>query len=268
MYFHTVFGAFVLAGFLVMGISAWRLFRNEHAVFFQTSFKLGATFAVIFSLATIVSGHQLGQVTAKYQPAKLAAMESQWETKSSAPFNLLVIPAIGDTEEHFYEGLPVRGMTSFLATGDSNATIKGLKDFPAQDRPPVWPVFLSFRAMVGLGFLFMGVSFAAMLIRGCVANLRWLLLGFVAMIPLPYLALQLGWVVTEVGRQPWVVYNLMRTSMAGSVGVDWYQVAGSLAIMGAIYTILTLVGIFFMAKCALGDPKMASDGHYSETERS
>jgi len=260
MYFHTVFGAFVLTGFLVMGVSALRIFLGQHASFFQTSFKLGATFAFIFSLATVVSGHQLGQVTAKYQPAKLAAMESQWETKFGAPFNLLVIPAIGDEEENFYEGLSIPGMGSFLATNDSRAIIKGLRDFPAQDRPPVWPVFISFRIMVGLGFLFVGVSFLAMLLRGFVTNFRWPLLGFTAMIPLPYLTLQLGWVVTEVGRQPWVVYNLLRTSQAGSPGVDWYQVAGSLAIMAAIYTILTLIGFYFMGKSALSDPQTAPAG--------
>jgi cytochrome d ubiquinol oxidase subunit I len=262
MYFHTVFGSFVLAGFLVMGISAWRLFCGEHTSFFHVSFKLGASFAFIFSVLTLLVGHQLGQVTAKYQPAKLAAMESQWETKAQAPMNLIVIPPFGDEEENFYEGLAIPGMMSFLATNDSQATIKGLKAFPAQDRPPVWPVFLSFRGMAALGCLFLGVSFLAMLLRGCAPQLRWILLGFVAMIPLPYLALQLGWVVTEVGRQPWVVYNLMRTSQAGSVGLDWYQVAGSLAVMGAIYTVLTLVGIFFMGKCALSDPKTAPAGHY------
>ncbi|MCL2028989.1 MAG: cytochrome ubiquinol oxidase subunit I [Deltaproteobacteria bacterium] len=264
MYFHTVFGAFVLTGFLVMGVSSWRLFRQEHAEFFQASFKLGALFALIFSVLTLITGHQLGQVTAKYQPAKLAAMESQWETRAGAPFNLVVIPAIGDDEENLYEALPVPGLTSFLATGDSKAVVRGLKDFPAQDRPPVWPVFISFRAMVGLGFLFIGVSFVAMLLRNRLTRLRWLHLGFVLMIPLPYLALQLGWVVTEVGRQPWVVYNLMRTSLAASPGVDWLQVAGSLLIMGAIYTILTLVGFFFMGKCALGDPLSAAAGHYDE----
>ena len=262
MYFHTIFGCFVLTGFVVMGVSAWRLFRREHVEFFHASFKLGATFALIFSLATLVTGHQLGQVTAKYQPAKLAAMESQWETTAGAPFNLLLVPAFGDEEKNFYEALPVPGMLSFLATGDSRAVITGLKDIPAQDRPPVWPVFLSFRAMVGLGFLFIGAGLAATLLRGCVTRLRWLLLGFVLMIPLPYLALQLGWLVTEIGRQPWVVYNLMRTSMAASPGVDWLQVAGSLAVMGAIYTLLTLVGLFFMGKCALGDPQTAPAGHH------
>ncbi|MDR2934823.1 MAG: cytochrome ubiquinol oxidase subunit I [Candidatus Adiutrix sp.] len=261
MYFHTVFSSLLLAGFLVMGVSAWRLFRADNPGFFHASFKLGATFAFIFSLATIVAGHQLGQVTAKHQPAKLAAMESQWETKDGAPLNLLVIPAFGDDEENFYEGLPIPGLASFLATGDSQATVKGLKAFPAQDRPPVWPVFLSFRVMGALGFIFVGASFLAMLLRGLAPDLRWLLLGFVALIPLPYLAIQLGWLVTELGRQPWVVYNLMRTSLAGSAGVDWFQVAGSLAVMAVIYTVLTLAGLFFMGKCALSDPKTAPAGH-------
>jgi len=262
MYFHTVFSSLLLTGFLVLGVSAWRLFRADHPAFFHASFKLGATFAFIFSLATLVAGHQLGQVTAKYQPAKLAAMESQWETKTGAPLNLLVIPAFGDDEENFYEGLSIPGLASFLAAGDSQATVKGLKDIPAQDRPPVWPVFLSFRIMGGLGVIFLGVSFLAMLLRGLARDLRWLLLGFVVMIPLPYLALQLGWLVTELGRQPWVVYNLMRTSHAGSAGVDWFQVAASLAVMAVVYVVITLAGIFFMGKCALSDPKAAPAGHY------
>jgi len=262
MYFHTVFSALLLTGFLAMGVSAWRLFRADNPRFFHASFKLGATFAFIFSLATLVAGHQLGQVTAKYQPAKLAAMESQWETKAGAPLNLLLIPAFGEAEENFYEGLSIPGLASYLATGDSQATVKGLRDFPAEDRPPVWPVFLSFRAMGALGALFLGVSCLAMLLRGLAPDLRWSLLGFVVMIPLPYLAIQLGWLVTELGRQPWVVYNLLRTSLAGSPGVDWYQVASSLAVMAVIYTVLTLAGLFFMGKCALSNPETAPAGHY------
>jgi cytochrome d ubiquinol oxidase subunit I len=261
MYVHTVFGALVLCGFLVMGVSAWHMFRGRNVAFFHTAFKTGASFALIFSLLTLVAGHQLGQVTAKYQPAKLAAMESLQKTQTGVPMNLLVIPPFGEEEENFYEALPIPGLTSFLATNDFNAELKGLQDFPPEDRPPVWPVFLSFRLMAGLGFLFVGVSFLSWLLRGCAPNFGWGLLVYVALIPLPYLALQLGWIVSEVGRQPWVVYNLMRTSLAGSP-VDWYQVAGSLAVMGGVYTVLTLIGLYFMGKSALSDPQTASTGHY------
>ena len=260
MYFHTVFGSLILAGFLVMGISAWRLFLGQNVEFFHASFKLGAAFALIFSLLTAVAGHQLGQVTAKHQPAKLAAMEALWETGARVPMNLLIIPPFGDEEENLVEALPIPGLTSFLAANDFNAELKGLKSFPPEDRPPVWPVFVSFRLMAGLGFLFIAASLLAVFLRGRVHRLRWTPLLFVALIPLPYLALQLGWIVSEVGRQPWVVYGLMRTSLAGSP-VDWFQVAGSLAVMGAIYTILTLLGFYFMGKSALRDPQTAA-GHY------
>jgi cytochrome d ubiquinol oxidase subunit I len=117
----------------------------------------------------------------------------------------------------------------------------------------VWPVFLSFRLMVGLGTLFVGVAVLTLLFKYHLIRLRWPLLVYVLMIPLPYLSMELGWTVTEVGRQPWVVYGLMRTSMAGSP-VDWYQIAGSLAVMGGVYTLLTIAGFTLMGRAALKAP--------------
>ncbi len=257
MYFHTVFGSMILCGFLVMGISGWHLWRRNNVDFFHTSFKQGLCFALIFSLLTLLSGHHLGQVTAQYQPAKLAAMESQWETKSNAPMNILVIPPVDGSEENLLEAGAIDGMMSWLATGSAEGVVKGLKDFAPEDRPPLWPVFLSFRAMVGLGTLFIVVSIFSFLIRNHVPKLRYTLLLYVLMIPLPYLALQLGWLVTEMGRQPWVVYGQLRTALAGSPGVDWYQILGSLAVMGGVYTILTLVGFGLMARAALKVPALA-----------
>ena len=254
MFFHTVFGSMIVAAFLVMGISAWHIFRRNQVAFFHTSFKLALSFALIFSLLAALSGHQLGQVTAKYQPAKLAAMESQWETQTRAPMHLLVVPPLDDSEENLVEALPIPGFMSFLATNSFDAEIKGLKAFAKEDRPPVWPVFASFRLMVALGSLFVAVAILTMLIRNRIPGLRYTLLLYVLMIPLPYLTLQLGWVVTEMGRQPWVVYGYLRTALAGSPVVDWYQIAGSLAVMGLIYTLLTITGIFLMTKAALKSP--------------
>ncbi|MDR2947415.1 MAG: cytochrome ubiquinol oxidase subunit I [Candidatus Adiutrix sp.] len=264
MYFHTVLGAMILCGFLVMGISAWHMFRRQNVEFFHKSFKLGLCFALCFSILSALAGHQLGQVTAKYQPAKLAAMEAQWETKAGAPMHLLIVPPFDDREENLVELLPIPGFQSWLATGDSQAVIQGLKDFDPEDRPPVLPVFLGFRLMVGLGTLFIGVAVLASLFRNAIPNLKYTLLLFVLMIPLPYLAMELGWMVTEVGRQPWVVYGLMRTAMAGSP-VDWYQVAGSLAVMGGVYTLLTALGFFLMGKAALKSP--AEFGYAAEQGR-
>ncbi|MDL2226595.1 cytochrome ubiquinol oxidase subunit I [Deltaproteobacteria bacterium OttesenSCG-928-M10] len=263
MFIHTVFGAMILCGFLVMGISAWHLFRRQHADFFHTAFKQGLWFALIFSILALVSGHQLGQVTARYQPAKLAAMESQWETKANAPMHLLIIPSIDDTEENLVEELAIPGFMSFLATNSFDGVVQGLKDFPKEDRPPVWPVYLSFRGMVGLGSLFIAVAVLTFLIRNYVPRLKYTLLLYVLMIPLPYLTLQLGWAVTEMGRQPWVVYGQLRTALAGSPSVDWYQIAGSLAVMGGVYTLLTIAGFLLMGKAALKSPAEYSGGAYA-----
>jgi cytochrome d ubiquinol oxidase subunit I len=257
MYIHTVVGSLLLCGFVVMGISGWHLFRRNNEAFFQKSFSLGLCFALCFSLLAAFSGHFQGQLTAKYQPAKLAAMESQWNTYKPAPMHLLVIPPIDDSEENLVEALGIPGFMSFLATNSFDGTVQGLKAFPKKDRPPVWPVFLSFRLMVGLGTLFVGVAVLTFLFKYHLIRLRWPMLGYVLMIPLPYLTLELGWTVTEVGRQPWVVYGLMRTSMAGSP-VDWYQIAGSLLVMGGVYTLLTIAGFILMGRAALKDPLVNS----------
>ncbi len=258
MYIHTVLGAMILCGFLVMGVSALNIFLRRQVEFFHKSFKLGLCFALVFSICSALSGHLQGQLTAKYQPAKLAAMESLWETQTRAPMHLLIVPSLNDREENLVELFPIPGFMSFLATNSFDGEVKGLKDFKPEDRPPVWPVFVGFRLMVGLGTLFVGVSLLTVLIRRRIPELRYSLLIYVLMIPLPYLAMELGWMVTEMGRQPWVVYGLMRTASAGSP-VDWYQVAGSLAVMGGVYTALTALGFFLMGKAALTAPPAWSE---------
>ncbi len=255
MYAHTVIGSLLLCGFVVMGVSAWRLFRRENEVFFQKSFNLGLCFALCFSILAALSGHFQGQLTAKYQPAKLAAMESLWETQKAAPMHLLLIPPIDDSEENLLEAISIPGFASFLATDDFDGEIKGLLDFPKEDRPPVWPVFISFRLMAGLGTLFLGVSLLTFFFKTCLFSLRYPLLLYVLMIPLPYLTLELGWAVTEVGRQPWVVYGLLRTSLAGSP-VNWMEIAGSLMVMGGVYTLLTIAGFVLMGRAALKEPEL------------
>lgn len=254
MFFHTVLGALTLCGFLVMGISAWHMFMRKNVEFFHTSFKLGLCFALTFSILSALTGHFQGQITAKYQPAKMAAMESQWETRTEAPIYILLIPPFDDSEENLVEAIPIPGMLSFMATNSFSGEVKGLKEFKPEDRPPLWLTFISFRLMVALGTLFVLVALVTAVFRNRVPQWKYCLLVYVLMIPLPYLALELGWMLTEVGRQPWVVYGLQRTALAGSPVVDWYQIAGSLAVMGGVYTILTLLGIFLMGKAALKDP--------------
>jgi cytochrome d ubiquinol oxidase subunit I len=261
MYLHTVSGAFLLTGFAVMGVSAWHLFCGRNVDFFSTSFKLGSSFALIFSILIIIIGHLLGQVTAEHQKSKFAAMEAVWETKTGADMHLIKIPRFTREEGNLAEALPIPKFLSFMAGNDFETKVTGMKDIPPENRPLVWPIFFSFRIMVGLGCLFLAVAAATFIVRGMASSLGWGLWVYILMIPLPYLALQLGWVVTELGRQPWVVFGLMRTADAGSPPVDWYQILLTLLAMIGIYGVISVTGFILMIRSALSNPQIPAE-HY------
>ncbi|MFH1033137.1 MAG: cytochrome ubiquinol oxidase subunit I [Pseudomonadota bacterium] len=249
---HTVGGAYILAGFFVMGISAWHLLRGHEKVLFQKSFRLAAIFALVLALFTAINGDLSGKEVAEKQPSKLAAMESHWQTQKPAPMYLLVVPDEKNAKNSL-ELLPIPGALSFLAFGDFSAEVKGLNDFPPSDRPPVTLTFLSFRIMVGLGTLFIVLAGLAWLKRNKLEQNRWLLNLLVWVIPLPYLAIQAGWAVAEVGRQPWIVWGLMRTADAVSP-IAASQVAVSLTAFFLIYGLLGLAAFFLLFKYARKGP--------------
>ena len=252
-FLHTVPGAYVVAGFFVMGISAYHLLRKNEVGFFKKSFRVASIFALVFSLVVAFTGHLSGSEVAETQPTKLAAMESLWETKKSAPMYLFVIPD-PEHERNAVEVGKIPGLLSFLAFHDFSAEVKGLKDFPPEDRPPVTLTFVSFRLMVALGVLFILLSLLAWLSRKGVENRRWLLRVLLLAIPLPYIACQLGWVVAEVGRQPWIVYKLMRTADAVSP-LSPSQVLVSFVVFILVYSFLGVVDIYLLAKYAKKGPE-------------
>jgi cytochrome d ubiquinol oxidase subunit I len=242
-FLHVIPGALTLA---------WHLLRRSNVDFFTKSFRVGMWAALIFSVLTALQGHMHGNGVAAVQPVKLAAMESHWETQANAPMYLLQIPNFGG-EGNLVEALPVPGLLSFLAYNDPSAVVMGLNDVPAQDRPPVALTFLAFRAMVGLGTLFIGLAAVGWLFRNRLAQVPWLLKALVYAIPLPYLAHQAGWIVAEVGRQPWIVYGLMRTS-EGVSPIAASQVAMSLVALTLMYLLLGAVDIFLLFKYARKGP--------------
>jgi cytochrome d ubiquinol oxidase subunit I len=262
MFIHTIFGACLLVGFLVMGVSAWHLYFGKNKEFFFSSFKLGSTFAVVFSILVVIAGHQLGQVTAAKQESKFAAMESVWETVPNTPMHVLVLPKFTSEEGNLVEAIPLPSFLSFLATNTFDATIKGLGDIPPDERPLVWPVYFSFRLMIVFGCLMLGVAILTAIFRSLVPTLGWGLWVYVLLIPLPYLTLQLGWMVTELGRQPWIVYGLLKTADAGSPAVEWYQVLITLIAMAAIYALITVTGFVMMIRTAIKGPDNMAE-HYA-----
>lgn len=254
MFFHAVFASYIVGSFFVMGVSAYHLLRKQHLVFFKKSFQMALIFALISTTAVPIIGHFHGVNTAKMQPAKAAAFEAIWETDSSIPMHLITIPD-PKNERNLIDAFPIPYLGSILYTNHPNGTVIGLKDIPADERPNVNIVFWSFRLMVGLGVLFVLLT-----LYGFYLNLKGKLLSsplylkiMLYSIPVPYIAINLGWTVAEMGRQPWVVYGLMRTSEAVSP-IALSQVIFSIFGLVFFYLILVIADIYLIQKYAKQGP--------------
>ena len=252
---HTLSGAYILSAFFMMGISAWFLLRKKEVSLFTRSFKLGLTFGLIFSLVAVIHGHYNGGEVAATQPTKLAAMESHWETQKNAPIYLLAIPDPAN-ERNAVEIGPLPGLLSLLAYHSPSAEVKGLKAWPKEERPPVTLVFAAFKIMVGLGFLFVLLMIIGRILRHRLVEAPWYLKIMLYAIPLPYIAIQAGWVVTEVGRQPWIVYGVMKTAQAASP-VAASQVGITLAAFVVVYSIIALFYLYLIRRTVVNGPEPA-----------
>ncbi len=253
---HTIVAGYVVGAFFVLGISAYHILRKQHVAFFKRSFKMAATFALASAVLVVVIGDFHGSEAGRVQPAKLAAMEALWDTQKGVPFYLILIPDTKN-ERNAVEALGIPKMVSFLAYNDWDAEVKGLKEFPKKDRPPVMEVFVSFRTMVGLGFLFIGLSLVAWYLarKDRLESYPLFLRVMLYSIPLPYIAAQLGWIVAEVGRQPWIVYGVLRTSDGVSKNLEPSQVVASLIGFGILYSFLGILDIYLLAKFARKGPE-------------
>ena len=257
-FFHTVTSSWMLAGFFVLGISAWHLARRNEGELFRKSVRIAAPFTLIMALLVAVAGHQQGMIVAEYQPAKLAAMESHWDTGSNVPMYVLAWPD-EEARQNSVQAIPLPGVLSFMAFGNFHAEVKGLDAFPADDIPPVLLSFLSFRLMVALGGLFILLAAWAWLKRGDLASSPLLTRLLVWLVPLPYIGIMAGWMLAEVGRQPWIVYGLMRTSDAVSP-VPASSVGLSLLAFIVIYTALGILDVYLLIKYARKGPKADTTG--------
>ncbi len=252
---HTVAGSFCVAAFFMAGISAWHLLRKQNVEFFSKSMNMALVTGLIAAAVVAGQGHFHGNLVAKLQPAKLAAMEAHWETAKNAPMYLLQIPD-AQNEKNLIEALPIPSLLSILAFNDPDAEVKGLKDFAPADRPPVGITFLAFRVMVGIGTLMPLLMLFGYLKRETLANYPLYLKMMIWAMPLPYLGMQAGWAVAEVGRQPWIVYGLMRTADAVSP-ITASQAGGSLVAMVLLYTLLGAAGAYLMVTAARKGPQDA-----------
>jgi cytochrome d ubiquinol oxidase subunit I len=257
-FFHTIMSGYIVGAFFVMGVAAYHLLRKNQVDFFKKSFKIAAIFGVIMSIGIAIVGDFHAKEVAKTQPSKMAAMESLWETQSKAPVYMFAWPD-AENEKNVFEFLPIPGLLSYLAHGDFNAEVTGLKDIPKDERPPIWLTFVSFRLMVFLGVIFIILSLLAVVYsrKDSLENKGWFLKLLLYAIPLPYIAAQLGWIVAEVGRQPWIVYGMMKTSDAVSKSVATGQVWMSLIGFFVFYGLLAVVDIYLLTKISKKGPEPA-----------
>ncbi|MEO0322114.1 MAG: cytochrome ubiquinol oxidase subunit I [Myxococcota bacterium] len=240
---HVLLGSFVQGAFFVMSIAAFYLLRRRHEDFAKRSFRVALGLGTAASLALLVSGHAQASAVSVNQPAKLAAFEGHFET-GPADLYLVGMPN-AETREVDY-GLAVPGMLSVLLHGDAKTPVTGLDAIPEDEHPPLVVPFVSYRLMVGLGMLFIGLTTLAtfLLWRGTLWDQKWLLRAFVFAVAGPVLANQAGWVAAEVGRQPWVVYGLLKTVDAVSTTVPGEHVLASLILFGIVYVALGCVWLF------------------------
>jgi cytochrome d ubiquinol oxidase subunit I len=244
---HVVIGALIVGGFFVMSIAAYYVLRDRHGALAQKSFMVGLTVATVASFAELVSGHAQAVAVSENQPAKLAAFEGHFHTSDDEPTGMYVFGLPDEEAEEVRYGIAIPGLLSFMVHGDGTP-IEGLDRTPVEDRPPVLVPFLSYHLMAMLGTYFVGIVALAWLLyyRKRLFQTRWLMRAFVASVILPYVANEAGWVSAEVGRQPWVVYGLLRTRDAISPAVSAHQVLVSIILFSFVYIGLFAVWLFVM----------------------
>ena len=239
--------------FVVGGISAWYILRRQHVDFFLKSFKLALLAAVIITPLQVYLGDASGRAVAEYQPTKLGGMESHWQTNppgEGANWTLLAWPD-PENQKNAWTFLEIPDGLSLLITHSFTGQVKGLRDFPREDQPPILLPFYSFRIMIGIGFAMVAVMLWTLwawrkrrLTPELLPRQKWLLYSWIAFAPLGYLAVEMGWITREVGRQPWIIYGLMRTQN-GASKLPASAVATSLAGYLILYTILFLAFLLF-----------------------
>ena len=241
---HMCVAAFVSTGFAVAGVHALMILKGRNVNFHNKAFRIAAIFATVAACLQPLSGDISAKDVAKRQPAKLAAMESHFHTEKGAS---LIVGGIPDTATQTVKyALKIPKLLSFMATNDFNAEVKGLDEFPKKDQPPVMVTHFAFQIMVGLGMAMLGLAviyFIALIKKKSWSDSRWLLWLFVIATPLGYVALEAGWTVTEVGRQPWIIYNVMRTSDAVT---PMPGIAYSFYLFTAVYISLALIVSFLL----------------------
>jgi cytochrome d ubiquinol oxidase subunit I len=241
----------------VGGLYLWQQRHVPHA---RVMLGMATLMMACVAPLQVLIGDAHGLNTLAHQPAKVAAMEGIWETEKGAGLRLFGIP--DNTAETTHNALEIPYLASLILTHDPQGTIIGLKHWPKEDRPPVIWVFFAFRVMVGIGLLMalLGTVSAVYYWRGKLFVTRWLAGAWMLMMPAGFVAILAGWFVTEIGRQPWTVYGVVRTAASVSPAITGGQVAWSLLAFVVLYTLVFGAGSYYILKLIRKGIPVAEDG--------
>jgi cytochrome d ubiquinol oxidase subunit I len=247
--------------FVVGGVSAWYLRQDRHPEFFLKSLKLAAVVAVVIAPLQVFLGDGSGRAIFEHQPAKLAGLEAHWETNppgEGAPWHVVAWPDADAQRNRFSVDIPYA--LSLITTRSLTGRVQGLRDFPRDEQPPVWLPFYAFRVMMAAGFAFVGLMAWTLWVwwRGQLNSVgirsqRRLLQAWMIAVPASYVAMEAGWVTREVGRQPWLIYGVLRTGDAATV-LPAGAVGASLTGFAGAYLVLTVLFLVFLRRILVKGP--------------
>jgi len=254
---HVIFGAFITAGAFIIGVSAWYLWRRKEVDLFRTSAKLAMVVTLVASVGVMASGHWQGQIMTEQQPMKMAAAEALWEDETSAGFSIFAVGDVQNGRNHINIQIPY-GL-SFLATNTLDGKVEGINDIqaryeqiygPGDYKPSIGIAYWTFRLMIGFGALAGLLALAGLWLtrRGRLPENPWFYKLAIAGVLLPFVANTMGWIFTEMGRQPWTVFGLMSTASAVSPGVNVTEVAITLVGFTLVYAVLAVIEVRLLLK--------------------
>lgn len=256
---HMVTACFLTTGFVVIAVSAWHILKDPASDTARAALSMTLWLVLVLAPLQVLIGDLHGLNTLKHQPAKIAAMEANWETQRRMPLILFAIPDPANERNRLEIAIPALG--SLILTHDLDGEVKGLKDWPKEDRPAVIMPFFGFRLMVAIGMLMIFVAVAGFVLRlmGKLYGARWFLRLCSAMLPSGFIAVLAGWFVTETGRQPWVVYGVMRTIEGASPVIAWGTVLTSLIVFVVVYGLIFSAGTYYIFRLIERGPDAAPE---------
>jgi len=262
---HVILVGLTTAAMVIFGVSCWHMLRGRNLELFRRAAKLALIVAVPVSAVNLAIGSHLGVVITDYQPMKIAATEAQWDTCQPCSFSLFQIGGFTKDDQTPSFSIQIPHLLSLLATDSFDGEVQGMNELQRQSEasygpgnyiPPVRTTYWSMRAMAYLGTLvFLVAAVGAFLYwRGRLESTRWFLWIGVISIAFPYLSALAGWVLSEVGRQPWIVWGLLKTADANSPSVGAWTIGLSLAVFASLYGMLAVVDFVLMRRYARADP--------------